>query len=80
MEHVLPFPLQRNLPLERDMAEVATAISMVARGAAIRVRLVNLRNPDAVAGDGAARASQAGVEFRLDRSEDAVRIIVGPRR
>ncbi|MEO7664842.1 MAG: hypothetical protein ABIV26_06910 [Candidatus Limnocylindrales bacterium] len=81
MALVLPFPSQRRrVPLEQDLAEVAAAVSLVARGAARQVRLVNLHRPLAVAGDGAAQAGEAGVAFRLDRSEGRICIVVGPRR
>ena len=64
----------------RDADEIRAAIDMVLGGAALRVRLVNLAEPLAAAGAGAADAAAAGVLFRVDDATDHVEIIVGPRR
>ena len=80
MALILRFPTGRRAALEQDLAEVAAAVSLVARGAAREVRLINLRRPVAVAGEAAARAGDAGVALRLERSDGRVRLIVGPRR
>jgi hypothetical protein len=80
MANVVPFPLRDPEPLERDIAEVVAAISLVARGAARLVRLVNLRRPMAVAADAAAQAGQAGIEFHVERSTGRAELVVGPRR
>ena len=64
----------------RDADEIRAAIDMVLCGAALRVRLVNLAEPLAAAGAGAADAAAAGVQFRVDDATDHVEIIVGPRR
>lgn len=78
--NVLPFPHRQAAPLERDLAEVAAAITLVVRGSARQVRLVNLRRPMAVAGDAAAQAGQAGIEFHVERSTGRATLVVGPRR
>lgn len=80
MALILRFPTGRRAALEQDLAEVAAAVSLVARGVASEVRLINLRRPVAVAGEAAAQAGEAGVAFRLERSQGRVRLILGPRR
>ncbi len=80
MATVLPFPPRDPEPLERDLAEVAAAITLVVRGSARQVRLVNLRRPLAVAGDAAAQAGQAGIDFHVERSTGRAALVVGPRR
>jgi len=50
---------------------------MVATGAATRVRLTGLREPDAFAGAALARAQAAHVAFELDRTELVV-LTFGP--
>jgi len=80
MANVVPFPPRDTEPLELDIAEVVAAISLVARGGARLVRLVNLRRPMAVAGDAAAQAGQAGIEFHVERSTGRAELVVGPRR
>jgi hypothetical protein len=80
MADVLPFPAARETPLHRDVSEMVAAIVLVAHGAARRVRLVNLADPLVAAGEGAAHASAAGVDFRIERNGDHVEVVVGPRR
>ena len=80
MENVLPFPPAQELPRERDIAEIVAAIVLVAAGGARRVRLVNLSEPLVAAGEGAAQASAAGVDFRIERADGHVEVVVGPRR
>ncbi len=80
MADLLPFPPTREVPRQRDISEVVAAIMLVAAGAARRVRLVNLAEPLMVAGEGAAQASAAGVDFRIERDGDHVEVVVGPRR
>jgi hypothetical protein len=80
MAEVLPFPPAQDLPRQRDIAEIVTAIELVAAGAARRVRLVNLAEPLVAAGEGAAQASAAGVDFRVERDGDHVELVIGPRR
>ena len=80
MAEVLPFPPAQEVPRQRDIAEIVTAIVLVAAGAARRVRLVNLAEPLVAAGEGAAQASAAGVDFRVERNGDHVEVVVGPRR
>lgn len=64
-------------PMEADLREVDAAIGMVVRGAAVRVRLVGLHDPDAIASIALARAQVAGVEFRVER-DGATRFTLGP--
>jgi hypothetical protein len=74
---------RRNSPqggLVRDLTEGEVAIELVARGAARRVALHNLRNAARIAPQLAEIAATAGVEFRID--DDHVgppSIVVGPR-
>ncbi len=80
MAKVVPFPPAQELPRQRDIAEIVTAIVLVAAGAASRVRLVNLAEPLVAAGEAAARASAAGVAFHIERDGDHVEVVVGPLR
>ena len=65
-------------PLDADLREVDVAIEMVARGAAVRVRLVGLSDPDTLAPIALARAQLAGVDFHLDRAGTTPRLTFGP--
>jgi hypothetical protein len=65
-------------PLDIDLREIDVAIALVARGAAVRVRLVGLNAPDAAASIALARAQQGGIAFRVDRAGGATRLIFGP--
>ena len=65
-------------PVEADLREVDVAIEMVARGAAVRVRLVGLYAADAIAPIALARAQTAGIDFRVDRDGAATRLTFGP--
>jgi hypothetical protein len=76
----VPFAHAREIPQRRDLAEIAAAIALVTNGIARSVGLVNLADPLHSAGAGAAQASAAGVEFRLDRSSGNVAVVVGPCR
>lgn len=85
MEHIEPTPFPRALePTDEDLddalAEVDAAITLVSRGAAVRVRLIGFALAEAVAGPAAARAQIAGVRFQIDRPDAAAAtaIIVGP--
>lgn len=80
MADVLPFPPAQELPRQRDITEIVAAIVLVASGVARRVRLVNLADPLVAAGEGAAEASAAGVNFRIERQDDHIEVIVGPLR
>jgi hypothetical protein len=80
MATVLRFPPCQPAPLEPDLAEIAAAITLIVRGAARQVRLVNLQRPLAVAGDAAAQAGQSGVEFYVERSTGRAELVVGPKR
>lgn len=76
----LPFPNASTDPLERDLAEIDAAIGLVEQGVASRVRLVGLVRPEAVAAAGLARAQEARILFRLDRSPEGISAItLGPR-
>jgi len=65
-------------PLEVDLREVDVAIEMVARGAAVRVRLVGLTDADVIAPIALARAQLAGVDFRVDHAGTTTRLTFGP--
>jgi len=67
-----------NEDLDPELREVDVAIEMVARGAAVRVRLVGLSDPDTIAPIALARAQLAGVEFHLDRAGSTPRLPFGP--
>jgi hypothetical protein len=73
--HVLP---RVEDPFDVDLREVDVAIELVARGAAFRVRLVGLSDPDTLAPIALARAQLAGVEFHLDRAGSTPRLTFGP--
>jgi hypothetical protein len=65
---------------ERTLAEIDAAIGLVAVGAAITVRLVNLELAEELAFDATARAQAAGVGFSLNRDgSGSAMLIVGPR-
>lgn len=65
---------------ERTLAEIDAAITMVSRGVARTVRLVNLPAAGEMAFDAAARAQAAGVAFSLQGDDPASStMIVGPR-
>ena len=67
-------------PLERDLAEIDAAISLVVAGVATRVRLVGLMRPDALAAVGLARSQTAGIGFEIDRGANGVvAMTLGPR-
>jgi hypothetical protein len=63
--------------VDSDLREIDTAIAMVTRGAAVRVRLVGLHAPDEVASIALARAQAAGVGFQIDRNP-STRLTIGP--
>lgn len=77
---MLPFPPAQEMPRQRDLNEIVAAILLVAGGVARRVHLVNLAEPLLAAGEGAAEASAAGVDFRIEHNDDHVEVVVGPRR
>lgn len=79
MAQIHHFPDDFDVRVDRDLAEIASAIRLVARGAARTVHLVNLTHAMEVAGNGAALASTMGVQFRVQRGDSAVEVIVGPR-
>ncbi len=65
-------------PLDIDLREIDVAIALVVRGAAVRIRLVGLNAPDAVASMALARAQHAGVDFHVDCDGGATRLTFGP--
>jgi hypothetical protein len=67
---------------ERELAEIAAAVELVARGIARRVVLVGLEDVEAIAGDALVLAQRGGVRFALQRDAGRtalVFVIVGPR-
>ena len=77
---LLPFPLAAEDEVEHDLVEIDAAITLVARGLARRVCLVNLTRPEALAATGLAHAQSARVMFQLDRTPDgAIAVTLGPR-
>jgi hypothetical protein len=65
---------------ETDVAHVDAAVELVRLGAAVRVRLAGLRDPEALAQLALARAQAADLLFSVDRDGDAVTLTIGPRR
>lgn len=65
---------------DRELADVAVAIELVATGGARRVTLAGLLRPEAIAPEALALAQAAGVRFALqrDRRNGPVTIVVGP--
>jgi hypothetical protein len=66
-------------PFESDLAQVDAAIELVRRGAAVRVRLAGLRDPEALAQVALARTQAADLAFDVDRDGDALTLTIGPR-
>jgi hypothetical protein len=66
--------------LDIDIAQVDAAVELVRLGAALRVRLAGLREPEGLAQLALARAQAADLEFSVDRDGDAVTLTIGPRR
>jgi hypothetical protein len=66
--------------VERALSQIDAAIAVVARGAAVRIRLIGFPLVDVVAGLAAAHAQLAGVGFQIDRLAPtaAAAMIVGP--
>jgi hypothetical protein len=71
---------RRTDPLDIDIAQVDAAVELVRLGAALRVRLAGLREPEALAQLALARTQAADLEFSVDRDGDAVTLTIGPRR
>jgi hypothetical protein len=65
---------------DRELADVAVAIQLVATGGARRVTLSGLQRSDEIAPEGLALAQAAGVRFTLqrDRQDGPATIVVGP--
>ena len=62
-----------------SVAEIDAAISMVATGIAVRVRLVGLAHPGIAAAVALARTQAAGIRFEIERSPDGIAsLTVGP--
>jgi hypothetical protein len=67
-------------PFETDLAQVDAAIELVRCGAAIRVRLAGLRDPERLAQVALARTQAADLAFDVDRDGDAITLTIGPKR
>jgi hypothetical protein len=67
-------------PFETDLAHVDAAVELVRRGAAVRVRLAGLRDPEGLAQVALARAQAADMAFGVDRDGDAMTLTIGPKR
>jgi hypothetical protein len=83
MDRITRLPITRASasPIERDLAEIDTAIELVRRGVATRIRLVGLLRPDGVAAIGLAHAQAAGLRFEVDRGPaGGAALTIGPRR
>jgi hypothetical protein len=76
---VLVFPRPSRHPLELDRAEVEAAVELVATGHAKRVRLVELRRPEAIAASALALAQRHGLGFDVSRSGARLTLTIGPR-
>jgi hypothetical protein len=75
-------PVATRAQADRELAEVAAAVELVARGIARRVVLVGLEDAEMIAGDALVIAQHCGVRFALQRDADRsalVFVIVGPR-
>jgi hypothetical protein len=85
VEDIGPTPFPRAVEpsdedVERALSQIDAAIAVVARGAAVRIRLIGFPLVDVVAGLAAAHAQLAGVGFQIDRLAPtaAAAMIVGP--
>jgi hypothetical protein len=63
---------------ESDLREVDIAIELIARGAAVRVRLVGLTMAARIAPIALAHAQRAGVQFRVEPAGGTTRLVFGP--
>jgi hypothetical protein len=65
---------------DRELADVAAAIQLVATGGARRVTLSALRRPEEIAPDALALAQAAGVRFALQRARPhgPATLVIGP--
>jgi hypothetical protein len=81
MQAPIPFPAAADAAEDAALNEVDVAIALVARGAAVRVRIASIDPAvaDAAAGLAAARAGAVGLRFRIERSPTATTFTVGPR-
>ena len=77
----IPFPPAADAAEDVVLNEVDVAIALVARGAAVRVRIAGLSSAlaEAVAGIAAARAGSVGLRFVVERSASGATFTVGPR-
>jgi hypothetical protein len=68
------------IEFDKELADVAAAIALVAGGGARRVTLSGLRRSEEIAADALALAQAAGVEFALQRArrDGPPAIVVGP--
>lgn len=65
---------------ELDLHEVEASIALVATGAVSSVVIVGLREPEAVAGAGAALAQQAAVGFSMSHDSEGRATVTISRR
>ena len=65
--------------IDLDLAEVDTAIALVDRGIATRVRLSGLNAPDLVAATALARAQAVSIAFHVERTATSTTLTLGPR-
>jgi len=65
-------------PMDIELREVDVAVAMVATGAAVRIRLVGLTDPETLAPIALARAQLAGIDFHVDRAGSTTRLTFGP--
>lgn len=75
-------PAATQAEADRELAEVAAAVELVARGLARRVVLVGFEDVEAIAGAALVIAQRAGVRFALQRDSARPGValaIVGPR-
>jgi len=77
----IPFPPATDAAEDAALNEVDVAIALVARGAAVRVRVAGIAAPiaDQLTDVAAARSSAARVRFQAESGPDAVTFTVGPR-
>lgn len=65
--------------LDHALVEVDAALELVHRGAAVRIQLVGLPNPERIAGIAVARGQALGIHVALDRSGTTPTLILGRR-
>jgi hypothetical protein len=76
---IIVLPRRRTDPFELDLAHIEAAIELVRNGQAARVRLVGLADAADLAPIGLARAQAVGLDFAVERHDDALTLTFGPR-